>query len=288
MDEKWGPTENAMLEMLKALLKRLRLYDVLRRSPAHGVYMRIFHPRLASAPRRELRFYRQVLAGLRPGDLIFDVGANDGFKTAVFLKLGARVVCVEPDPASVSLLRQRFSKKPVAIVAMAASDVARTVQFHVASPGSALNTLSDKWIRALEDSHTSRFGPDIRFEQSYDVHTVTLEQLIAEHGRPSYLKIDVEGHELEVLRGLRQAIPLISFELNLPEFRPEGLACVDLLEQINPSIEFNYVLDDRLESSVWLSPSDFSRWLRKTDLRYLEVYARNPTVNIQTHGERAS
>jgi FkbM family methyltransferase len=186
------------------------------------------------------------------------------------------------------LLRRRFSKKPVTIVPKAASDVTRTMQLHVASPGSALNTLSDKWVRALEDSHTARFGPDIRFEQSYDVQTVTLEQLIAEHGRPSFLKIDVEGHELEVLRGLRQAIPLISFELNLPEFRAEGLECVDLLEQVNPGTEFNHVIDDRFESPFWLSPSHFKTWLKETDLCYLEVYARNGTVNAGTDVEQST
>ena len=277
-----------MLNMLKAVLRRLGLYDALRRSPAYGLYMRIFHPKLASQPRRELRFYRQALSTLRPGDLIFDVGANDGFKAAIFLQLGARVVCVEPDRASVSLLRRRFSNKPVTIVPKAASDVARTVQFYVASPGSALNTLSDKWIQALEDSPTSRFGPDIRFEQSYDVQTVTLEQLIADHGRPSFLKIDVEGHELEVLRGLRQAIPLISFELNLPEFRAEGLECVDILEHISPGAEFNHVIEDRFESPFWRSASEFRRWLKETDIRYLEVYARNPTVEMQIDGEQST
>jgi FkbM family methyltransferase len=280
--------ENSRLKMLKTVLRRLGLYDALRRSPAHGFYMRLFYPDLASKPRRELRFYRQALSTLRPGDLIFDVGANEGFKTAIFVKLGARVVCVEPDRASVALLRRRFSKKPVTVVPKAASDVARTMQFHVASPGSALNTLSDKWVEALEDSHTSRFGPDVRFEQSYDVQTVTLEQLIAEHGRPSFLKIDVEGHELEVLRGLRQAIPLISFEVNLPEFRAEGLECIDLLEQINPGIEFNHVIEDRFESSFWLSASHFKRWLNETDLSYLEVYARSGSVDIQTQGGQST
>ncbi|OBC16621.1 hypothetical protein A5784_25735 [Mycobacterium sp. 852013-50091_SCH5140682] len=273
-----------MLEMLKRALRRIGLYDTLRRSPVYGVYLRLFHPKLASQPRRELRFYRQALPALRPGDLIFDVGANDGFKTAIFLKLGARVVSVEPDRASVSVLRRRFSNKPVTIVPKAASDDVRTVQFHVAQPGSALNTLSDKWVEALQDSSTSRFGPDVRFEQSYDVQTVTVEQLIADYGRPSFLKIDVEGHELAVLRGLRQAVPLVSFELNLPEFRAEGLECVDILEHISSGTEFNHVIEDSFESPFWLSASEFRRWLEETDLRYLEVYARTSAVEMSSDG----
>ena len=95
--------KNPMIKMAKTVLRRLGLYDVLRRSPAYGLYMHLFYPKLASQPRRELRFYRQALSTLKPGDLIFDVGANEGFKTAIFLRLGARVVCIEPDPASFNL-----------------------------------------------------------------------------------------------------------------------------------------------------------------------------------------
>jgi hypothetical protein len=39
-------------------------------------------------------------------------------------------------------------------------------------------------------------------------------------------------------------------------------------------IKFNFVIDDRFVSAVWLSPSEFTKWLRKTELRYLEVYCR--------------
>jgi FkbM family methyltransferase len=274
---------NPMLGILKALLRRLGLYEVLRGSPAHGVYLRLFRPELNAQFRRELSFYRQALSTLSPGALIFDVGANEGFKTAVFLQLGARVVCVEPDRVNAERLRRRFSGKPVTVVAKAASDVAGTMRFHVVCPGSALNTLSDKWVGAVQGSHASRLGPDVRFQQSYDVETVTLEQLIAEYGRPYFLKIDVEGHELQVLRGLRQTIPLISFEVNLPEFRAEGLQCVDLLEQVRQGTTFNHVAEDRFESSSWLSAARFRSWLENTDLSYLEVYARSDAVDLSPY-----
>ena len=45
------------------------------------------------------RFYRKLLAGLQRDGLIFDIGANMGAKTDIFLRLGARVVSVEPDDA---------------------------------------------------------------------------------------------------------------------------------------------------------------------------------------------
>lgn len=55
---------------------------------------------------REVEFYRQLLTGLQTGDLILDVGANDGTKTAIFLKLGARVVAIEPDDPNQEVIRK--------------------------------------------------------------------------------------------------------------------------------------------------------------------------------------
>src|SRR6266481_9284314 len=51
----------------------------------------------------ERHFYRQFI---QPGDLVFDVGANIGGKTAAFLSLGARVVAVEPNPVCAHRLRE--------------------------------------------------------------------------------------------------------------------------------------------------------------------------------------
>src|SRR5439155_7684012 len=47
-----------------------------------------------------------------PNDLVFDVGANVGNRTKVFLRLGSRVVAVEPQPACVSLLAEAFGREP--------------------------------------------------------------------------------------------------------------------------------------------------------------------------------
>lgn len=49
---------------------------------------------------KELQFYRNILRGFHPGDTIFDIGANHGSKTDIFLRLGAKVVAVEPDEST--------------------------------------------------------------------------------------------------------------------------------------------------------------------------------------------
>lgn len=55
--------------------------------------------------RRALVHYRQFV---KSGDLVFDVGANVGNRTAVFLRLGARVVAVEPHASCVAELTNRW------------------------------------------------------------------------------------------------------------------------------------------------------------------------------------
>jgi FkbM family methyltransferase len=73
----------------------------------------------------------------------------------------------------------------------------------------------------------------LEFREKRRVETTTLEQLISEHGCPLFAKINVEGYELSVLRGLRTVVPYLSFEANLPEFREEGLQCLTILQSLD-------------------------------------------------------
>src|SRR5262245_4899020 len=123
------------------LLKRVGLYQRVKSSFAYDLYWRFADPRLLVDRTNEVNVFRQILQGLRPGDVIFDIGANMGHKTDVFLRLGARVVAVEPDRSNQDILRQNFlslrvSKKPVIIVGKAVSDRNGTAIMWVDGPGS--------------------------------------------------------------------------------------------------------------------------------------------------------
>src|SRR5438105_4477975 len=58
------------------------------------------------AKQKMIAFYRQFI---EPGDLCFDVGANIGNRTDIFLALGARVVCIEPQPSCVAILAKKYN-----------------------------------------------------------------------------------------------------------------------------------------------------------------------------------
>jgi hypothetical protein len=121
-----GARKASLKASVQALLRRLGVYHRLKSSNLYDFYWAIADRRLVENRRREIEFYRSTLAGLKKGDLFFDIGANIGQKTNIFLRLGARVVAVEPDPLNQEVLRQSFSdyrllKKPVIIVGKAIS-----------------------------------------------------------------------------------------------------------------------------------------------------------------------
>src|SRR5215467_6634031 len=80
----------------------------LRSSFIRDAYWAVAHRDRSDSLRQEVEFYETVLVGFERGDLIFDIGANEGAKTEVFLRLGARVVAVEPDDAGSRTLKERF------------------------------------------------------------------------------------------------------------------------------------------------------------------------------------
>ena len=262
----------------QAMLRKVGLYHRLKASPIYDLYWRLSDRRILQQRATELTFYRTVLDGFQPGSLIFDIGANQGYKSAIFLKLGARVVAVEPDPHSQQVLKETFLqyrvfKPPLVIVGMAASDRDGIGQIWLDAPGSAKNTLSTKWVDILRND-PERFGTPLAFASTQRTATISLDSLIATHGVPFYIKIDVEGHEPMTLSGLRRPVRYLSFEVNLPEFRTEGAQCVERLAYLAPSGTFNYVVDcaSGLALKQWANKRDFLTILDQCDSRSIEVF----------------
>jgi len=237
-----------------------------------------------AASRDEERFYRELLVGFSPNDLIFDIGANGGAKTDIFLRLGGRVIAIEPDETNLTTLSERFlqyriKKCPVTLVGKAVSDRVAVEKMWIDGPGSAVNTLNRTWADYLQQ-HIGEFKyghNGLKFTNSKAVQTTTVEELIDTYGRPYFIKIDVEGYELKVLKGMRQAVPFLSFEVNLKVLRQEGIDCVRLLEELKCDGDFNYTADCTAGLSLkhWLQCSDFCTMLKKCDDETVEVFWRS-------------
>jgi len=260
------------------LLKRLGIYDRLKASVVYDFYWTIADSRVIDRRRTEIEFYQAHLQGFKPGDLFFDIGANEGYKTDVFLRMGARVVAIDPDVHNQKLLEKRFlsyriRRRPVVLVDAAVSDQDGVATMWLDAPGSAKNTLAKKWVDVLRNDK-ERFGERLTFGSQQQVKTICLETLIARYGAPFFIKIDVEGHEPSILRGLRQPVPYLSFEVNLPEFKPEGEECIKLLGKLTPRGKFNYAVDCQsgLVFDDWVATPKFLSAFNQCAAKSIEVF----------------
>ncbi|MEF2552520.1 FkbM family methyltransferase [Aurantimonas sp. A2-1-M11] len=166
-------------------------------------------------------FYRDFV---RPGDLVFDIGAHVGDRTRIFHRLGARVVAVEPQPRLAALLWLAFGwRRRITIVAAAVSDAPGEIRLHVNHANPTVTTGSDALVAAA----TGGTGwQDQVWDGAVIVPATTLDALIAAHGRPDFIKIDVEGLEDRVLAGLGPPVPILSFEFTTLQ-RDVALAALD-------------------------------------------------------------
>jgi FkbM family methyltransferase len=173
------------------------------------------------------------------GGLVFDLGANDGDLTEMFLELGCEVVAVEPTPALAELIRRRF-RIPVEACAIGAEEGEATLAL---GRDGAHSSIAGAWIAKTD-----------RWAGSVTVPVRTLDSLIDQYGVPAFVKIDVEGGEPQVLAGLSQPVNL-SFEF-LSDLPDATASCVARLAELGEYV-FQIELDDyelspAVESSVLL------------------------------------
>jgi FkbM family methyltransferase len=195
------------------------------------------------------------------GGLVFDVGANVGNYTEVFLELGARVVAIEPNPELAERVRLRCASRRLVVEELALSDREGAIQLHLGIDH-VHSTISDDWVQLVESSEFPE-----RFRGSVEVQMTTLDNLIARYGMPDFLKIDVEGAERDVLSGLTQAVPAISFEyqgLDLDSARD----CVDAVVALG-DYECNHAGGEEvaLASPEWVDAATLFERIEATDAR---------------------
>ncbi|HEY8521368.1 MAG TPA: FkbM family methyltransferase [Gammaproteobacteria bacterium] len=207
-------------------------------------------------PFRGVRMRRLYAPFVGPGSLCFDVGAHAGNRVRCFRALGARVVAVEPQRDFVRLLSLLFGRdEGVTILPMALGAAPGTGELHVSPRTPTVTTLSPEWIGEVRRDASFR---RVTWTERERVEITTLDALIAEHGRPAFIKIDVEGYEAQVLAGLSSAVDALSFEY-LPAARHVALECVDRLQSLG-RYEYNWSPG---ESHALASP----RWLDAAGIR---------------------
>lgn len=217
------------------------------------------------------RFYRSIAGA---GDLVFDVGAHVGDRINVFTGMGCRVVGVEPQPLLQRILHFFYgAHRDVMLEACALGAAPGTAEILISQRNPTVSSLSPDWVKTTSREFNFR---KVVWNHREPVKVITLDDLIARHGLPRFCKIDVEGFEIEVLRGLTQAIPLLSFEFLTPQ-RDLARACLAEIARLG-KYSFNISYDERLRFvwTEWRSGEELARHLDAlpATVRSGDIYAR--------------
>ena len=200
---------------------------------------------------------------VRPGDLVFDIGAHVGDRVAAFRRLGARVVAVEPQPALGRVLKVLYWRdRSVVIARSAVGRLPGTTSLMINVDNPTISTASQDFMRAADGA---RGWEGQAWTKSISVPVTTLDALIGEHGLPAFIKIDVEGFEAEALGGLSQVVPALSFEFTTIQ-REVALECVARCRALG-FVRFNAALGEsqKLAHDNWLDGETIARWLSELD-----------------------
>lgn len=226
-------------------------------------------------PGRQRGLRRLYAPFVGPGDLVFDIGAHLGDRTAAFSALGARVVALEPQPDLVPWLRRLVgSRRGVTILPLAAGARPGTADLAVSRANPTLSTLADEWRSSIGRENPTFRG--VRWEHTTPVSVTTLDALIEAHGEPTFCKVDVEGYEAEVLAGLSRPLETLSIEF-VSGSLDVARQCVTRLQEL-ADYEFNAVRGEerRFRWPDWVDATKIGAWLTDgaDDISSGDLYAR--------------
>lgn len=169
-------------------------------------------------------FYEDLLS---PGDVAFDIGAHVGTRARAMRAVGARVVAIEPQEPFAKYLR-RTLPGDIEVVAAAVGGHAGEREMAVSHRHPTVSSLQTEFVQRASSSPGFE---KVQWNDSQSVQMVTMDDLISRYGKPDYVKIDVEGFESDVLKGLSEPVALLSTEY-LPGFGSLTHHVIDRLEEL--------------------------------------------------------
>ena len=156
---------------------------------------------------------------LDPGDLVYDVGAEQGDMSALFQMWTGRICLVEPNPLAWPTIRAIWEENalepPEGWFVGFASAVTSPL------PGGAITVGSMRWPDCADGPMVPAAGFRHLAQETDTTPQLRLDELIESVGAPAAITIDIEGAELRALVGARRALedhrPLVWISVH-PEF----------------------------------------------------------------------
>lgn len=202
------------------------------------------------------RLYQPFIA---PGEVAFDIGAHLGDRSAAFHALGAQVVALEPQPDLAKWFKRLVRPPSITLLPMAAGATVGYADIAISAGNPTLATLATEWRERIGDRNAG--FSQVRWEQRLRVPVTTLDRLIDEYGEPSFIKIDVEGFEAEVLAGLSTPVAALSVEFVSGTLEVIH-ACVSHLSRLG-EYRYNVVAGEQrhFRWAEWQAPQAITAWL---------------------------
>jgi FkbM family methyltransferase len=185
---------------------------------------------------------RTVVEHFKPGKIVYDVGGGIGFYALAAARSGARVFTFEPDPRNFACIENNARANGLA----ERLDLLRVAAF--SRTGTMLMEPSDR-RHGHGHAHAKEIW-DSGAAEVFEIACTTLDDFARGHSLPDLVKIDVEGCEVEVLRGaewlMRDVRPAILCEVHDSGFARDA---AQLIERRGYSITW---LDDRERPRRWI------------------------------------
>jgi FkbM family methyltransferase len=177
---------------------------------------------------------------------IFDIGTNHGHFTDEYIKLypDIQVICIEANPTLCSNLVNKFQNNPnISVYHYLVSQKSNEyINFYINNGCDGVSTASTNWV------NNSRFNQEELWLQPIEIESITIDDLIINTFTPDMIKIDVEGYENTVIKGLTKKVNLIQFEWAEEEMESIKNTC-EYLKSIGYT-QFSYKFEDRPYSYI--------------------------------------
>lgn len=159
------------------------------------------------------------LKSIRPGDIVWDVGANTGLYSlfpARIVNATGWVIAFEPEPKTRRLLERNIALNKINNITVLSYALDRETGMKTLYPSATPNPGSHSFVQRT-DYKVKRKG--------IQVNAITGETLIRDKHvpAPNVLKIDVEGAEMNVLQGMASVLQLPTLRMLLVEVHPKVL-----------------------------------------------------------------
>lgn len=247
------------------------LYDSALFGPIRSIYQNVFDRKKLDTRKQMRSLYG---AFIRPGDLVFDIGAYIGNYAELFVDLGARVVAAEPNPNSFEKLQKKARSRKIQLERCAVGEKPGKLSLHICRENPTISTVANQWYEAAKKSPLHHNNTWI---EPVEVEVMTLDQLQSRYGTPSFVKIDAEGFDDQVLRGASFKPSALTFEFN-KEIMDVALRCLDAPIFADRDYQFNYTkaMEMELATNNWMTTQQMYAHLQNfaSDEFYGDVFAR--------------